>query len=67
MDVVGRLTAARIFASGTGDGASTFTPDPPPGTFPLKWAMILSTDRAARDVAPQGVMDSGADDYVSPE
>jgi hypothetical protein len=58
---------AKLYASATGWGASTFTPDEPPGKFPVKFAMVVATDEVSRQVAPQGVMNSGRDDYLAPK
>jgi hypothetical protein len=58
---------AKLYASGTCWGASTFTPDEPPGKFPLQFAMVVATDALSKQVAPQGVMHSGRDEYLVPK
>ena len=63
----GTFTGAKLYASATGWGASTFTPDEPPGRFPVKFAMVVASDAVSREVAPQGVMHSGRDEYTAPK
>jgi hypothetical protein len=58
---------AKLYASAIGWGASTFTPDEPPGKFPVKFAMVVATNAASRLVAPQGVMHSSRDEYMAPK
>jgi hypothetical protein len=57
---------AKIHAAARGWGASTFTPDEPPGKFPVQFAMVVARDDVSRQVAPQGVMHSGRDEYMAP-
>jgi hypothetical protein len=57
---------AKIHASATGWGASTFTPDEPPGRFPIQFAMVVASDEVSKQVAPQGVLHSGRDEYIAP-
>jgi hypothetical protein len=57
---------AKIHASAAGWGASTFTPDEPPGRFPIQFAMVVASDDVAKQVAPQGVHHSGRDEYIAP-
>ena len=58
---------AKLYASATCSGASTFTPDEPAGKFPVKFAMVVATDAVSRQVAPQGVLHSGRDEYLAPK
>jgi hypothetical protein len=51
----GRVTAFDGYATATAWGRSTYTPDPPPGRFPMAFAVFLSNDDAARAVPPQAV------------
>jgi hypothetical protein len=58
----------KLYGSATGRGASTFTPDEPPGAFLVKFAMIVVTDDVSRQVAPPGGdMHSGRDEYMAPK
>jgi hypothetical protein len=61
------FSGAKLYASATGWGASTFTPDEPPGRFPIQFAMVVANDAVSRQVAPQGVMNSGRDEYLAPK
>ena len=58
---------AKLYASATAWGASTFTPDPPPEKFPVKFAMVVATDPVSRQVAPQGIMYFSRRSYLKPE
>jgi hypothetical protein len=58
---------AKVHATATAWGASTFTPDEPPGRFPVQIGMIVTTDVVSRQIAPQGVMNSGREAYLKPE
>ncbi|MBV6502516.1 MAG: hypothetical protein AKCLJLPJ_00563 [Fimbriimonadales bacterium] len=49
------LSNFRGFASAVAWGASTYTPNPPPGQFPMKFAFVLATN-AIDTVAPQAAM-----------
>jgi hypothetical protein len=62
----GTWKGATLYASATGWGASTFTPDEPPGRFPVRFAMVVATDPVSRQIAPQGVMHSGREEYLAP-
>jgi hypothetical protein len=55
IDKGGRLTSFKAYAEGQAWGRSTYTPDPPPGKFPLVVAFVLSGDEMARTVSPQAV------------
>jgi len=63
----GTFSGGKLYASATGWGASTFTPDEPPGKFPVKFAMVVATDAVSRQVAPQGIMNSGREQYLAPK
>lgn len=63
----GTFSGAKIYASATCWGASTFTPDEPTGKFPVLFAMVVATDAVSRQVAPQGVMNSGREEYLAPK
>jgi hypothetical protein len=45
----------RALAEGKAWGAGTYTPNPPPGKFPLNVAIVNTTDPAARIVPPEEV------------
>ncbi|GAC1449604.1 MAG: hypothetical protein NVSMB9_33560 [Isosphaeraceae bacterium] len=61
------LKTARIFVSAEAWGESTFTRGAPPGKFPLKFAMVLAEDPLSRQIAPQGLMSVGREEYLEPE
>lgn len=50
-----RLVRFDGHATATAWGRSTYTPDPPPGRFPMQFAFYLADDEAARAVPPQAV------------
>jgi hypothetical protein len=50
-----QLGRFRMLAEGKAWGAGTYTPNPPPGKFPLSVAIVDTTDPAARIVPPEEV------------
>jgi hypothetical protein len=61
------LRSARVFATATAWGQSTFTRGAPKGKFPIKFAMVLADDPPSRQIAPQGLMGVGSEAYLDPE
>lgn len=55
VDASGTLTAFKAFAEGQAWGRSTYTPNEPPGKFPLVIGFMLVKDEMSRVVAPQAV------------
>ena len=47
----------RAFAQGRAWGAGTYTPSPPPGKFPLLFAIQETSDAFSKIVPPQGALD----------
>jgi hypothetical protein len=60
----GRLTIAKeaarvhelkVYGEGEAWGKSTYTPNPPPGVFPIVFALVQADDPVAKVVAPQAI------------
>ena len=52
-----KIRKFRAFAEGRAWGAGTYTPSPPPGKFPLLFAVQETNDAFSKIVPPQGALD----------
>lgn len=52
-----KIRKFRAFAEGRAWGAGTYTPSPPPGKFPLLFAIQETSDAFSKIVPPQGALD----------
>ena len=52
-----KIRKFRAFAQGHAWGAGTYTPSPPPGKFPLLFAVQETNDAFSKIVPPQGALD----------
>ncbi|WP_395092589.1 hypothetical protein [Armatimonas sp.] len=52
-----KIRKFRAFAEGHAWGAGTYTPSPPPGKFPLLFALQETNDAFSKIVPPQGALD----------
>lgn len=55
LDAREELVDLKFYVDGTHWGRSAHNPDPPPGKFPLKFAIVLADDRLATEVPPAAV------------
>jgi hypothetical protein len=51
----GKIVRFRAYGEAQAWGRATYTPDPPPGRFPLKFAIVETKDAVSKIVAPQAV------------
>ena len=65
LDAQKELVDLKFYVDGTHWGRGAHNPDPPPGKFPLKFAIVLADDRLATKVSP-GAVNPWVDDYLRP-
>lgn len=51
-----KIMGSKILAKGSAWGKSTYTPNPPAGTFPIVFAIVEANDLASRETPPQAIV-----------
>lgn len=52
----GKVSSFKAYGEAQAWGAGTYTPDPPPGRFPIKFAFLTVSDAVSKAVPPQGII-----------